>query len=54
MPADTVVLSVEYRRDKPRDRIGILVSGRCFYLFRCVLSSLLTLRIDGRSYFDKG
>ena len=25
-----------------------------FYLFRCVLSSLLLLRIGGRSYFDKG
>ena len=36
------------------DRVQIQVSVRFFYLFRCVLYSLLPLRNVGRSNFDKG
>ena len=53
LPADTVAQSAKRRRDKPNAWVRILASV-IFYLFRCVLSTLLTWQSIGRSNFDRG
>ena len=40
--------------EKPGTWVRLPASVRFFYLFRCVLSSMLPLRSVGRSNFDKG